>query len=314
MFVVFLRRVMSALQWSRTETNVSFEPACCCSVTLLLWSVARKCQVSLVSLNALSDVLHAEWSTKRTTEPDTGQTERVLTRLVDIESLDSRLHQSSKRVFPQHPRVESVPSCVLLARVARATLRGSWVHTSRMVPERLFYVDPRQYIMTTTDELLARLVNLENEAGASTRETQLSGTRVGSSPTTYPTVNLRRRYNQHVSRGHRYTHFWNSSMDNMAIHVQGIRARSASEDEGSLRPCCTERLRACGQQRHDSGVAITKHTVVLHARDGAQRPRSGDCTELSRRQWCRGVEQVALGMRAGCWYQTGSDVAVTADW
>ena len=28
----------------------------------------------------------------------------------------------------------------------------------------MLYVDPRQYIMTTTDELLARLVNLENEA------------------------------------------------------------------------------------------------------------------------------------------------------
>ena len=28
----------------------------------------------------------------------------------------------------------------------------------------LLYIDPRPYIMTTTDELLARLVNLENEA------------------------------------------------------------------------------------------------------------------------------------------------------
>ena len=36
-----------------------------------------------VSLNALPGVLHAEWSTKRTTEPDTAQAERVLTRLVD---------------------------------------------------------------------------------------------------------------------------------------------------------------------------------------------------------------------------------------
>ena len=41
----------------------------------------------------------AEWSTKRTTEPDTAQTERVLKRLVDAASLDSRLRQSSKRVF-----------------------------------------------------------------------------------------------------------------------------------------------------------------------------------------------------------------------
>ena len=78
------------------------QPTCCCSVTLLLRFVARKCcssQVSLVSLNVLPGVLHAEWSTKRTTEPDTAQTERVLTRLVDTASLDSRLHQSSRRVF-----------------------------------------------------------------------------------------------------------------------------------------------------------------------------------------------------------------------
>ena len=47
----------------------------------------------IVSLNALPGVLHAEWSTERTTEPDTAQTERVLTRLVDTASLDSRLHQ-----------------------------------------------------------------------------------------------------------------------------------------------------------------------------------------------------------------------------
>ena len=36
-----------------------------------------------------------------------------------------------KSVTPHHPFIESVPSCVVLARVARTTLRGSWVHTSR---------------------------------------------------------------------------------------------------------------------------------------------------------------------------------------
>ena len=75
----------------------------------------------LVSFNALPGVLHAEWSTKRTTEPDTAQTERVLTRLVDTASLDSRLHQSSKRVFHNI----HVLSMLFLARVARTTLRGT---------------------------------------------------------------------------------------------------------------------------------------------------------------------------------------------
>ena len=74
---------------------------------------------------------HAEWSTERTTETDIVQTERVLTRLVGTASMDSRLHWSSKRVSPQHPCIECVPSCVVLACVARTTLGGSWVHTSR---------------------------------------------------------------------------------------------------------------------------------------------------------------------------------------
>ena len=43
MFVVFLRRMMSTLQWSRPETNVSSQTTCCLSVTLLRQSVARKC-------------------------------------------------------------------------------------------------------------------------------------------------------------------------------------------------------------------------------------------------------------------------------
>ena len=75
---------------------------------------------------------------------------------------DSRLHQSIKKsVPPQHQCVGSVPSCVVFASVA-CTLHGPWLRTSRMVSE--LPVAPRQHIMTITDELLARLVNLENEA------------------------------------------------------------------------------------------------------------------------------------------------------
>ena len=95
---VFLHLMMSTLKWSRPETNVSSQPTWCCSVTLPHRSVAEKChssQVPFASRNVLLG-LHAERSTKRTTEPDTAQTERVFTRLVDTASLDSRLHQSSK--------------------------------------------------------------------------------------------------------------------------------------------------------------------------------------------------------------------------
>ena len=43
--------------------------------------------------NALVVVWSGERSTLRTTERDTAQTERILMRLVDTSSLESRLHQ-----------------------------------------------------------------------------------------------------------------------------------------------------------------------------------------------------------------------------
>ena len=58
-------------------------------------------------------VWSGERSTLRITVRDTAQTERILMRVVDTSSLDSRLHQSSKRVLPRHPCFELVPSCCL---------------------------------------------------------------------------------------------------------------------------------------------------------------------------------------------------------
>ena len=70
-------------------------------------------KILLVSLDSLpvedetSNALVVPWSgqrsTLRVTERYTAQTERRLMRLVDTSSLDSRLHDSSKRVFPRHP-------------------------------------------------------------------------------------------------------------------------------------------------------------------------------------------------------------------
>ena len=54
----------------------------------------------------------------RSVPRDTAQTERILMRLVDNSSPDSRLHQSRKRVFPRHP-VLSLFSLVVFASVAR---------------------------------------------------------------------------------------------------------------------------------------------------------------------------------------------------
>ena len=54
-----------------------------------------------------------ERSTLRITEGDTARTERILMRLVDTSSLDSRLHHSGKRVFARHPCIGPVLSCCL---------------------------------------------------------------------------------------------------------------------------------------------------------------------------------------------------------
>ena len=107
-------------------------------------------------------------------------------------------------------------------------------------------VDPRQYIMSTTEELLARLVNLENEAvharqrqgsaeqalaAAQQRIQQLSSG--GSAPTPSTGVII---------------HGSDIGMDNVAIHVQGVCVCDASKNERFVRLGETERLGPCGQR------------------------------------------------------------------
>ena len=84
--------------------------------------------------------LHAEWSTERTTEPlhrlSAFSRDFATPHLWIAVCIRSALVKQ-KSVSPQHPCIDSVPSCVVVARVARTILRGSWVHTSRMVAELL---------------------------------------------------------------------------------------------------------------------------------------------------------------------------------
>ena len=65
-------------------------------------------------------VWSGERSTPWITERDTAQTERILMRLVDTSSLDSRLHQSSKRVLAR-PNDLSLSFPVVSASVAHTT-------------------------------------------------------------------------------------------------------------------------------------------------------------------------------------------------
>ena len=64
-----------------------------------------------------------ERSTLRITGRETAQTERILMRLVDTSSLDSRLHHSGKRVLARHPCIEPVSFLVVSASVARTIRR-----------------------------------------------------------------------------------------------------------------------------------------------------------------------------------------------
>ena len=110
--------------------------------------------------------------------------------------------------------------------------------------------------MTTTDELIARFVILESEA-VQARQRQSSAEHAlavpqqrnqqlcfgdGATSTSVGVIDTRTLGKPKSFTGQ--TAKW----DNVAIHVQGMRVRSASEDAGSLRPRYTERLRACGQQ------------------------------------------------------------------
>ena len=139
----------------------AFQPACCCSVTLPLRSVARKCCSSQVSL------CHSTRRLVCCVPNGARSAPRNLTRhrlsaysrdLLTPASLDSRLHQSIKRVFHNIHELSlfhlvlSMPVLhaqlfVVLGFTLRAWWRSCWL---------LLYVDPRQYIMTTT--------NLEKEA------------------------------------------------------------------------------------------------------------------------------------------------------
>ena len=66
-----------------------------------------------------------ERSTLRITGRDAAQAERILIRLVDTSSLDSRLHHPGKGVFACHPCIELVSFLVVSASVAR-TIRRSF--------------------------------------------------------------------------------------------------------------------------------------------------------------------------------------------
>ena len=120
------RGVPSTQQWSRPETNVSSQTTCrhavriavavCCAEVLFQPSFFWCCSHVACGRRDIQRVgCGGGWdrSTLRVTGRDTAQTERMLMRLVDTSSLDSRLHHSGKKVFARHPCIEPVVSCCL---------------------------------------------------------------------------------------------------------------------------------------------------------------------------------------------------------
>ena len=121
------------------RTSVSFQPTCCCSVTLLMWSVARKCCSSQVSLCVaqhcyLRNMRHTtRWlwyglrdqSTLRITEPDTARTETQRAPMSPYETHfhDSRLYRAKERVLAHHPRTDCL---ILCCRCPRCMHNSSW--------------------------------------------------------------------------------------------------------------------------------------------------------------------------------------------
>ena len=107
-------------------------------------------------------------------------------------------------------------------------------------------------MMTTTDELLARQVNLESEVVQARQRKNPAEQVLGSSPTTYPAVILGKavhppRQLESSTRALLASRS-RSQVRRQSIHVQSIRVCGASEDERCLRLGDTERRGSCGEQ------------------------------------------------------------------
>ena len=176
-------------------------------------------------------------ATERTTEPDIAETERVRTRLVDLMAPHLWTAVCMSQATERLSTISMYWLCSILCCLCQCCTHNSssflvthfaHFHTTHLL-------NPSTQLLFTPSTQLLFFLPLHTRSGASTTETELSGTRVGGSPTAYPTIILRRRYIQHVSRSRRYTHSWqaevvhrsNCGMDNVAIHVQGVRVCSA---------------------------------------------------------------------------------------
>ena len=163
--------------------------------------------------------------------------------LVDTSSPDSRLHQSRKRVFPRHPCFEPVLSCCLcqccthnlLAFLSLYFAHGSGVPGFSVLIHGS--TSCRQLKSCLRDWSISRIMpcRLDNDKGHRSTCWQ----RPNNVSSSYPqeAVHPDNWSHRHAhSRQAEDVHGSAIGMDNLAIHVQGIRVRSASEDEGSLRP------------------------------------------------------------------------------
>ena len=239
-------------------------------------------------------------------------TQRVHTTLdvITITHLcDSRLHQSSKKsVSPQHTCVDLVPSCVVVARVARTTLCGFWLRASRMVAELLVALRRSTVVHHDHWWVACEVGQSRQWSGAGTTETGLSRTRVSGSPTAYPA-----RYLQEAVRPARQQEsstralLANRSLSQDKLR-NGQRGKSSSRRSGVQR---TREWQKCSTLLHGKVQILLSTTIyprscsLGRAADQGRGNDAGHTTGREREgEWGRNTLQQRLWRNAIAEFRT----------
>ena len=171
----------------------------------------------------------------------------------------------------------------------------------------MLYIDPRQYTMTTTDELLARLVNLENEAvqarqrqssaeqalAAAQQRIQQLSSGDGATSKSAGVIDARTlgKPKSFTGQAAEWT-TWQFTLKAFACaahpkmkEVCDLATRKGSE--AVVNSDMTAELQSLSTQLYYMLVMMLSNQAVEN------------CSELFRREWCRNVAQVGLGVRAG---------------
>ena len=166
--------------------------------------------------------------------------------------------------------------------------------------------------------LLARSVNLENEA-VQARQRQGSAEKgVGSGQPTYPAVVLRKQCTHHVSWSHRHAHTGQaedvhrsaSGMDNLAIHVQGF----ACATHPRVRDVFKSATRKGSDPVTNSDMTVELQSLSTQLYYMLVMMLSDQALEISlQKELVPKCGASCSGVRTWRWYQIRSNVAIAAE-